>query len=253
MIYGNALVPSFASSGSRRKETSSYQAHSRLRYLPLIILENRRSNVAKHALKIFFHATRQQRCCFPEELRQPGINRRQIGGMIQRLAIDPGEWMEDLSLRQMLVRRIRLHQQTIRRHVFERFPLAQLPFLQKVTGKAEIRSELGERRDHFHRPAITMQHETTLWTRILLQQLQHPSPCLQTMDASRHVASGRHAQLRQENLLLPVVSQVRLPAVQTNLTHGAGYLIQQFLQAALPVRRAFTQIPRMITEAPVSY
>ena len=80
-------------------------------------------NPAEHALEISFDAHGERLDCFAEQFRQAGINRDQIRRMIQWLAVRASERMKNFFLRQKLVGRVGLDQQTIRGNVFEGFAL----------------------------------------------------------------------------------------------------------------------------------
>ncbi len=94
-----------------------------------------------------------------------------------------------------------------------------------------------------------MQHEAARRTRMISKQIVQSSPRLQTVDAHGQIAFGGEAKLREKNLLLAVVIQIGLPAVEADFADGTGNFVEKFSQMALPVRRAFGQVPRMITEA----
>ena len=141
--------------------------------------------------------------------------------------------MTILMLRQELVGRVGFDEQPVRRNLFESFALAQFACMQKITGKTEIRAELGQGGNHFHRPAKTVQHHAARRTRMVAQQFMQPAPGLQTMDARRQIAFGGQPQLREKNLLLIRVRQTRLPAVQTDFADGAWNLGRESVSSCL--------------------
>ena len=169
--------------------------------------------------------------------------------MIQRRTIGGGEGMENFFGGQMLVGRVRLDKQAVGGNLLEGFALLQFSLVQKVAGETEIRAEPGERWNHFRRAAVTVQHETAFGPGIFLQQFQHPPPRLQAVDAHGQISFGGKLKLRDKNFLLTIVAQAGLPAVETNFADGTRDGIEKLFQIRQPVRRAFAQIPRVITEA----
>lgn len=127
--------------------------------------------------------------------------------------------------------------------------LAVLPIEQEVTGKAEISPEPGQGLDQLRRSAVRMQEKADRRSRAGLQQFEHSSPSLQTMDACGTVEFGGECQLREERFLLSGVRQVRLPTVESDLPDarpGRGVKVPS--QLGQPVRRSFVEIPWVTTK-----
>src|ERR1035437_1552446 len=99
------------------------------------------SNHTEQALKIFFDARGERLRFFTKKFREAGINGDEIRRMVQRFVGGIGERKTIFVGRQMLVRRIRLDEQTIRWDMSKNFALAKFAPVQKVAGKTEIRAE----------------------------------------------------------------------------------------------------------------
>jgi len=69
------------------------------------------------------------------------------------------------------------------------------------------------------------------------------------VNARREIALGGEAKLGGENLLLPVVAQAGLPAVEPKLANGGGAVVELLPELGQPFRRALVNKPRMQPEA----
>ena len=162
------------------------------------------------------------------------------GGIRQRETIP--------RIRQALIRRIRFDEQPVGWYLPESFALSPLAFVRVVAGQRKVRAEMGERFHHLLRPAVTVQQKATRRPGFGLQNLQHPAPRLETMNAHRQISLRRQPQLRDEHFLLPFIRQIRLPAIQSNLAHRRRNLIEKVRKIREPVIGALVEIPRVITE-----
>lgn len=98
--------------------------------------------------------------------------------------------------RRQLVRRIRFHKQTIRRHGAEGLPLTELALVCEVAGKAKVSAQFRERRHEINGATVAVQQKSTRWTGMSLEQFVHPPESLKTMNAHREIAFSRERQLR---------------------------------------------------------
>src|SRR5579863_5704056 len=96
--------------------------------------------------------------------------------------------MSDLLGWQRLVRRIGFNEQAVWRDETERLALARFPRLQIISRETEIGAQFGEGGHHLHRSAETVQDKSPFRSRPGLEQIQHTSPSLQTMNADRQIA-----------------------------------------------------------------
>ena len=117
-------------------------------------------------------------------------------------------------------------------------------------GGGEEGAERDEAFDQLRAAAVAVQDEAAGRARAGLEQLDETAPRLQAMDTRRHVAVRRLAQLREEDLLLPVPRKAGLPAVEPDLADGrAGKRIELPAQPVEPARRARVDVPRVVPEA----
>ena len=187
------------------------------------------------------------------------VDKHACGRVGERMTID--------LVGRKLVGRVGLDQQAVGRHRPEDFALTGLTLVGKVAGKTEVSSQLRERGDQLHRSAVAVQQEAARRPGIRRQQLQHTAKGAKAVDTRRGIALGGEVKLGDEGGLLfghrrrhggdtrrpetgaPAFRIFQHPAVEADLADDrTGDCVELTDQFLAPVRRAFTEMPRMAAE-----